>query len=166
MNSTSKQDSLVRHLKTHFFHATDMLESLIEICPDQLWNQKHGGYIFWQQILHALSGNLHWTRQNDRPYPEPFAEKRVFPELEQEPENQLAKSDLRDLARMVRAQNEGFFSGKPDAWLTEPCAVLATITNIDVIAMQIRHLQYHVGHCDSILREHGAKAADWIDYLG
>lgn len=32
--------------------------------------------------------------------------------------------------------------------------------------MQIRHMQYHVGHCNSILRENNKEAVDWIDYLG
>jgi len=44
-----------------------------------------------------------------------------------------------------------------------PSDIYIKISNMDVILMQIRHLQYHVGHCNSILRERGAEAVDWID---
>jgi hypothetical protein len=40
------------------------------------------------------------------------------------------------------------------------------ISNMDVLLMQIRHIQYHVGHCNSILRDRGYRAVDWIEYCG
>jgi hypothetical protein len=50
--------------------------------------------------------------------------------------------------------------------LTEKSIIYNNITNLDVILGQIRHLQYHVGHCESILRENGMTDLKWIDYLG
>ena len=39
------------------------------------------------------------------------------------------------------------------------------ITNMDIVLMLMRHIQYHTGHCDSILREDGFEAVEWLDYL-
>lgn len=49
----------------------------------------------------------------------------------------------------------------PKAWQLR---ILAAA--IDIILMQIRHVQYHVGHFNSILREQGKKVVDWTDYFG
>ena len=37
-------------LKHNFFASFSMLEKIIDICPNELWNKKLSGFIFWQQI--------------------------------------------------------------------------------------------------------------------
>ena len=160
------KETLIQHLKIHFNYSFDMLEKMIEACPDNLWNQKHGGFIFWQQLLHAFIGNKYWTRLNELEFMEPFSERNVYPDLDKEPEGEIAKNEMQNLANEIRKQNETYFSGKYDDWLMEKSSVLSTIANIDIIEMQIRHIQYHVGHCNCILRENNVKAVEWIDYLG
>jgi hypothetical protein len=41
-------------LRNQFFLSFSMLEKVIEICPDALWNKKVSGFIFWQQLIHVF----------------------------------------------------------------------------------------------------------------
>lgn len=158
--------TIVDAARTHFNHSFEMLEKMINQCPDGLWNEKHAGYVFWQQILHALIGTNFWMRQSNEEFIEPFAGKRLYPELEQDPEDRLSKEDLIKYAGEVKSLCALFFQDKDDAWLKSGSIPYNKITNMDVVFGQIRHIQYHVGHCDSILREYGYKAVEWVDYFG
>jgi uncharacterized damage-inducible protein DinB len=159
-------NTLSTHLATHFRMSFDMLRQEIAACPDELWNRRLGGYVFWQQILHALTGCLFWTRTARDPFAEPFADRQVFPELDQDPRTVLGKAELEEFATRVAEQLERFLDHGDDAWLTEASPLYDKILNIDVVQMQIRHLQYHAGHCNAILREAGVPAVEWQEYLG
>ena len=161
-----RSTTLLEIAKTQFDLSFLMLEKMIEQCPDDLWDKKKGGFVFWQQILHAFAGINYWLRMNNDIFQEPFADKKVYPELEQEPENQLTKEDITDYKNSVKELASAFFCGKDDEWLGYNSAVYDKIKNLDVIFMQVRHIQYHVGHCNSILRENNREAVDWIDYYG
>lgn len=159
-------DLMLVHIKKHVDLSFSMLVGEIDACPDDIWNAKGGGFVFWQQLLHALTGILFWMRPEKISFQEPFSERRVYPELEKPPEGYISKDEMRSFGEKVGTQLESFFRGKDDGWLTEKCAVYPKILNIDVTAMQIRHIQYHVGHCNGILRDRNYRAVDWIDYLG
>lgn len=150
-------------LKRYFDSSFSMLEDVIEKCPDELWNEKKGGFVFWQQILHTLAGVNFWMRESNEPFVEPYPERKLYPELNNEPETQLRKAELHEYKEKVKAIAEQFFEGKDDEWLYQGSLVYSRIKNIQICYMQMRHIQYHVGHCDSILRENGFAPADWKD---
>lgn len=158
-------NSIIKTCKIQFFLSFSMLEKLIEQCPENIWDIKAGGFVFWQQILHTLTGSNFWMRQSGSDFSEPFTDRKVYPELDNEPIGNITKEEMIEYKNIVKVLCESFFSGKDDAWLTEPSGLYGKISNLDVIFMQIRHIQYHVGHCNSILRERGLKAVDWIDYF-
>lgn len=54
--------NVVEELKKHYLKAFDALVDLIDYCPDELWASKHGGYLFAQQILHALTCSIYYLR--------------------------------------------------------------------------------------------------------
>jgi hypothetical protein len=143
-----------------------MLENLIEECPDEVWNIKAGGFVFWQQILHTLTGTNFWMRQLGDNFTEPFSERKVYPELDNEPIGNVTKEEVLEYKEQVKNLCTLFFENKDDAWILENSHIYDKISNMDVALGQIRHIQYHIGHCDSILRERGLRAAEWIDYFG
>lgn len=149
--------------RQHFFMSFSMMEKMIEQCPEDVWNMKAGGFVFWQQIVHALSGSNFWMRQDSSNFTEPFAERKIYPELDADPEGYVTRDEMTAYKKKVKAICESFFDGKDDEWLMFPSWVYVKLTNLDVLLMQIRHLQYHVGHCNSILRDRGLEAVDWID---
>ncbi len=159
-------DILVAHLKKHLEISLSMLVKEIDACPDELWDEKAGGFVFWQQVLHALTGLEFWTRPVKGPFEEPFQERKVYPELEQEPEGYVSKGEMRAYAEGIKDQVAALVHGRSDEWLKQTSVVYDKLLNVDIIGMQIRHLQYHVGHCNSILRERGLPAVEWEEYLG
>jgi len=105
-------------------------------------------------------------RQSDSTFSEPFADRKVYPELDNEPEGKVTRDEMMEYKDTVKVLCENFFEGKDDAWLVESSGLYNKISNLDIVFMQIRHIQYHVGHCNSIFRERELKAVDWIDYFG
>ena len=160
--STKILDSTKRHFDLSF----EMLERMISQCPDEIWNEKHGGFVFWQQLLHAFCGINFWMRQKKEAFVEPFEGRRLYPELDQEPEDEINKEELIRYKEEVKVICQSFFEGKNDEWLGQASVIYSKISNIDIVFMQIRHIQYHVGHCNSILRGLGHEAVEWIDYFG
>jgi uncharacterized damage-inducible protein DinB len=134
--------------------------------PEDLWGQKAGGFVFWQQILHTLTGLNFWMRLEKTPFTEPFSGKKIYPELDKAPEDVLSKMELREYKEQVAQLCNAFFEGKDDAWLRQASVLYGKISNLDVVMMQVRHMQYHVGHCNSILRERGVEAVAWMEYFG
>lgn len=156
-------DSIVRICKAQFFQAFTMMENMIEQCPEEIWSIKAGGFVFWQQILHTLSGSNYWMRQPGSTFEEPFADRTVYPELDGEPVGRISREEMTVYKDYVKDLCRDFFEGKDDSWLAEPSGIHDKISNLDVMLLQIRHIQYHVGHCNSILRDRGLEAVDWIE---
>jgi hypothetical protein len=40
------------------------------------------------------------------------------------------------------------------------------MTKLDMTMGQIKHIMYHIGHCDAIFRENGIKTGEYLDYFG
>lgn len=149
--------------RKHFFDSLEMLAGFIEQCPGDLWHKKRGGFIFWQQLFHCLESIHYWLRLNDGQYQAPFAGKRVFPGMEKEAVDQLSRKELGEYLQSVKSQAEQYFNSLTDDKLLENSIVDSEKSNCDVIFLQIRHIQYHVGHCNSIFREQGIAAVSWIE---
>ncbi len=160
------QSGMIGAMRKQLELSLGMIEGEIEACPDTLWNEKAGGFVFWQQILHALTGTLYWTRTSPGGFTEPFCDREVYPELDGDPVGRVTKEEMLGLAGETRKAVEAFLAGKDDAWLLAPNAIYAKISNADVAIGQIRHLMYHAGHCDSALRERGNSATEWLEYYG
>jgi hypothetical protein len=154
---------LVSHLESLVNLSFDMINKMVLYCPDSLWYEKHGGYVFWQQILHTLDGILYWTRNVHGDCIGLHIDQKLYPDLEHDPEGSLSKEEIHALVRSAELHLKDFFAGRKDSWLAEISAQDNNKLNIDIIGMQLRHIQYHVGHCNCILREAGVPAVGWID---
>ena len=159
-------DRTVSRLKLHLDLSLRMLLNGIDACPDDLWAEKAGGFPFFQQILHALTGLRYWARPEGLGFEELFPERKLYPELDGVPEGLASKEELRSYGVSVAGQVDSLFEGKADEWLFSPCHIHPKINNFDVLQGQIRHLQYHSGHCDAALRERGLGTPDWLEYFG
>jgi hypothetical protein len=159
-------DEVLNVLKNQFFMSFSMLENIIEICPDDLWNTKKSGFVFWQPIFHTFAGMQYWLRDGNTPFVfEPFIEENVHPELEGEPEKLLQKEDVKKCCNAARAMGNKWFDGKNDNWIKLPSKIYSNTTNLEIIASQIRHLMYHIGHCEAIFRENGTKVGTYLDFI-
>ena len=162
----------INSLENQFFLSFSMLEKIIEICPNELWNSKKSGFVFWQQLFHTFYYVRFWFRDENSEVNDPYKDLKLYPELEKEPENLLTKSNMINFCKETKEIAKNWFKGKDDDWLklfffkNPPYKNLEKLKNNDVIVDQIRHLMYHVGHCDAIFRENGIETGEYLDYYG
>jgi hypothetical protein len=148
-------------LKLQFEASFGMLADEIEACPDSLWLEKAGGFPFWQQILHALHGAAYWLRPEGEEFSEPFPWRKLYPEFDGEAEGPASKEELLSFAREVESRARRLFFLLRDEELPRPSWIEPSMSVFDVVAGQLRHLMYHAGHCDSILRERELATPPW-----
>ena len=164
--------TLTMAVKAQYDYSLTMLYEIIDACPDKLWTEKNGLFPFWQQIYHAL----YWTDYNIQDSyngEKTFCwktEKKISHELNKEktdyPEY-LTKDEMGSYIQVFTEKKERFFSNLTDSILTKPIAYRQDgLTYFDIISNQIRHIMYHVGYCDCILRDNGYSVKAWISIYG
>jgi hypothetical protein len=164
-----KNNTILSSLRKHYFLSISMLEEIIEICPDELWNTRKSGYVFWQRLLHVISESHFFLRKENTKYNEPFKDKKVYPELDKESETDLTKEDIKKCFSEAKEFAEIWFAEKDDNWLklSSKISGYTHLTNYDTMAnWLIMHNMYHVGHCDAIFRENGIETGKYLDYNG
>ena len=159
---------LLNSLKNQFFVSFSMLEEIIEGCPDELWNKKASGFVFWQQFIHTFAGMKGWLRAEKMdgiPYSQ-INGINIYPEFEKDPEAILTKNDIKNCYNEIKEIVEKWFNGKDDDWLKSPYKIYDKINNLDMTIGQIKHMMYHIGYFEAIFRENGIKTGEYLEYFG
>lgn len=159
-----KQFDLKEVLQRHFDPSFEMLEKMIRQCPDEIWTQANGGFPFWQQIFHAYESIDYWMGITDENYEEPKFDKDVTFDLDKTCSDFLSKEELETYSKKIGKKVEKFFNELESQDFLMLINGSDKFTYCDKVLCQIRHVQYHVGHCNSILRHFGYEAVDWIGY--
>ena len=91
-----KKRELLSVIENAFSGKFSNLRNLIDCCPDELWNKKVFGFIFWQHIIHTLSDVTFWSREKrmDEPPFYTFKKMKIYPDLERDPEINLSKQEI------------------------------------------------------------------------
>lgn len=141
-----------------FQNAFGLLTRFIEVCPEEIWQEKNGGWPVWQQIYHALTALDFFVGNVGTPTEWPFDE-----ETGQLAHGASDKKLDRDvairLAGEAKARVETYLAALTDADLATPEPRLTAIFGADmphaaIIGMLASHTLYHVGSCDAALRDH------------
>ena len=137
-----------------------LVEVNIKNCPNSLWDEKCGGDPYWEQLYHLLCGMHIMLRFYDDPAPEfplqydagqlkgyivtePHG-KDVMLKFMEDTKNHLLNYFKRLDDNMLFAEKD--FYGKK-------------LPLLAILIMASSHILYHVGVCDAVLRENGAKAS-------
>ena len=153
---------LIQCFKSEFDRFFELLKKQVEVCPQDLWTKKVGGYIFWQQQLHAvMCVGLIYVEENDDIAAEVGFSREVIM-LSAEPSEEMSKEGLFILVEKVHKLAHTFMSSINDADLTKKHTVMSKtlgreMSNQNALIAMTRHCCYHLGCCDAILREHGIK---------
>lgn len=156
--------SLVQILRRQFDPTFEMLAELVDTCPERVWASEKDLNPFWQQIMHVLNGIHFWFRQGEDIFVLPDMANDPFLDLGGRPANPLQKDKVRDYQSLVSRQVESFFAKLDDSRLTERSTTYPEFTFADLVLMQIRHIQHHVGTCNAILRTKGAATVRWLGF--
>ena len=150
---------IIETCKAEFEIMFARVKKLIEVCPDDLWVAKAGGFYFWQQVYHTLAHFEFFSRrEGDVPRRLPWPMDVIMFEREGLPApskaQMLAFAD--DMAALARA----YMNNLSVYEITMPNKVLSAIIERPVnhlvgLLKFTAHTAYHLGCCDSLLRERG-----------
>ena len=145
--------------KDEFERFHDLLTKQIDICPEELWTKKVGGYIYWQQLFHVFACIEIYALPDGQ-----VSSQTLYPPevvmFSQEPEVHMTKQQLKDFASKMKKMAVSFIeSMSMDKLLLENSSMSKRLkspkTNQNALIALIRHANYHLGSCDAILRQHG-----------
>jgi histidine triad (HIT) family protein len=163
----SENKSMVSILKRQIDPVLEMLAQVIDRCPAQLWLEPAAGSPYWQQVYHTIFFVDFWLRHEYRKgvdFRSMTFDKKLMVELDQPSPNHLTQTELAEYLVRVRSKLDLFFAELDDASLLSPIVPTSDLTYTDAIVGQIRHVQYHMAQCNTILGQHGVEAAGWLGY--
>jgi uncharacterized damage-inducible protein DinB len=111
--------------------------------------------------MHALQDIRYWLRATNDP---PASPDHPVPELGTTPDFVMSKEQVVSFAADTRRLVERFFEALDRGPLSARSPVNRDFTLADSVLHQLRHISYHVGHCDAILRELGFPAVRWLGF--
>jgi hypothetical protein len=157
----SMSDKMVAVLRRQFEPTLEMLKQLIEVCPDDFWRDTKQKY--WKHIFHATTSMKFWFRQQrDEEFKIPDFGKDITEALDKECSNYPTKEEMTEYVEEILSVARKFLDELTDDKLLEPCVLYEEITKTDVILMQIRHVQHHIGYCNNILNSNHLEAVKWL----
>lgn len=155
--------------RDQFFSCYQMLETLVEVCPDDIWRDRFDGVPFWYQVYHTAYFADYWLRESgaETNFPAMHFDPRIPPEFEWAlPDDAfISRDQMREYLRLIREKVERVFTGMTDSSLLSPAlAAEPQVTQLDAIFSQARHVMYNLGYCNGILRQNQLEEADWYAY--
>lgn len=155
-------------LKRQFDPVLQMLQKCIEQCSEDLWfKEEENGSPYWQQLYHATFFIDFWLREvysQDVEYRSMIFEKTLEVDLAKQSVDYLTKEELDEYLTRIQVKIDQFFVNLTDSKLITPIMERTDMTFLDVILSQIRHVQYHVGRCNCLLKQHNLQTVKWIAY--
>ena len=155
--------------RNQFFSSYRMLETLVDVCPDEVWYGVYNDAPFWYSAYHVAYFVDYWFRAEGSTSPSLCMafDPRIPPEFEHDvPEGvSVSRAEIREYLRRIRAKLNALLATLDDAALTRPVFDGAEQTTLlDVLFGQTRHIMYNVGYCNGILRERNLEESDWYAY--
>ena len=151
--------SLTQILKASFLNNYGMLERAIDACPDSAWAQANGGLPFWQQAGHAFSSIDFLLRGKDDPAFDIGMNPGLF-DFGNKQAQAPSKAELKGMTQRMTARGAELLDKLTDEELVVPHAGFKDrlgreMPTLVVVNLVIGHAMYHLGICDSVLRDNG-----------
>ena len=160
---------LITSAKGQLFSCYQMLEKLVDVCPNKIWQGVFNEVPFWYQVYHTAYFVDYWFREDcsGAGFPSLHFDPRIPPEFEWSvPQDAyLSRETMRSYLRFIREKMTRIFAVLTDSDLAQPAfAQEPQVTLLDAIFSQARHIMYNVGYCNGILRERNLEESDWYAY--
>lgn len=164
-----KPRTVTEAARMQFLSCFQMLETLVDLCPEEVWRSRFHGLPFWYHAYHVAYFFDYWFREE---YGSPFRQAMAFdsaipPEFEHEvgPDLLVPQGQMRQYLCLLREKAGRFFDGLHDGSLAaEALAGQRYYTYADIIFSQVRHAMYNIGYLNGILRSLGLEESDWYAY--
>ena len=152
--------------RASFEQAYGLTAQLVEVCPEDLWAKKFGGWPVWQHVYHALGTCCLFVLRTGEA-PEPGLYPPEVGMLQSTPDAAPPKKDLMEFAARTKAKVDAYLDALRDADLPDinqgltarmkAFGVDREFSHSQTLAMLSGHIMYHLGACDAALRERGLK---------
>jgi hypothetical protein len=154
-------DPVIQGFQEDFDRYFDKLKELVEVCPDVLWEKDAGGYLFWQHVFHVL----YYTEVYALPEGLPTEKTRFSREvaaLSERPQEHMTKPEALALIATMKAVGDTCMASLSVEDLAKPNLRMTRVygrprNTIHGLLALVKHVAYHLGCCDSILRQNGLK---------
>lgn len=152
-------DPVIECFKGEFNRFFELMKKQIDVCPDELWNEKEGGYVFWQQIFHTAACVELYALPEGQPSQQTMYGREVVM-LSSEAPTPMSKNELLDFTEKMQKLAYTFIDGMTVSKMTERNERMSKVTGKDMTKQNalialVRHTCYHLGCCDTVLRSHG-----------
>ena len=148
-----------------FEQAYALVTQFIEVCPEEVWAKKFGGWPIWQQVYHALCYQFLTLQDGEA------LEQELYPpevgSFQSTPDAAPLKKDMLAYAARMKAQVDAYLNALRDVDLpginqgltarVKAFGMPREFSHSQTLAMLSGHTLYHLGACDAALREHGLK---------
>ncbi len=169
MDQPKQNHILTLTAQNQFYSSCQMLETLVDVCPDEVWYGVYNEVPFWYQVYHVVYFVDYWFREGDAKSATLCMsfDARIVPEFERDvPDGiSISRGEIREYLRRIRAKLERIFLALSDESLAE--SVFdgeEEFSRLDIIFTQTRHIMYNVGYCNGILRAQNQAESDWYAY--
>lgn len=135
--------------------ALTLYDKFVEICPDEIWSEKFGGWPICQQCYHALwAAGMMMSSINGRQIVDPESR---FP-LDSANKTMPAKQDVKGLIAGIKGAFSQLLEELENEALLQKDEPLSKrfgrpVTNGEALELLVCHMQYHLGACDAALRD-------------
>jgi hypothetical protein len=155
-----------------FAAAVQMLQQAIEVCPDDLWDDRKDGSPFWHLAYHALFFTDLYLSDDEKAFKardDHFDKAHFLPGDYQEfggvvatPARTFARDQLVDYAGHCLRKCEETFERLTDARALERCGFWWYELNVgEFMLNNLRHLQHHTGQLVLLLRRRAGIGIEW-----
>jgi hypothetical protein len=140
-----------------------MLINIIEKCPENLWVADDENESIWKRVLHVLESIDFWF--------DDFSEyhfNRLFDNFSAEMDiynkSILTKNNILLYQDLLNDKIQKFFNMVIDDFLLKTSPKHSSVTFLDIILSQIRHIQINIGYCNEKFNSQGIESPEWLGY--
>lgn len=150
----------VNALKEPIKYSFDLLNQFIDVCPDDLWAEKSGGWPIWQQVYHTVSAvDFFIAYEGER---EPSLAKEGVADLVEVADTVVSKDKIKAACAAAQGHLDQYLAALTDEDLPKRNeGVFANsqwdISHASTLSFIAGHNLYHIGSCDAALRNRGLK---------
>ncbi len=154
-------NAIVSAQKGNFDFAFSLAMQFIEVCPDEIWKEKFGGWPVWQQLYHGISVSEFFivdegAASDAGPCPAGMTLSAVADA--QAP----SKDAMKTYVQKIKGAVDAWMGKMNDAALPQKhegasSRMKGDYSNANIMVLLTGHLLYHLGGCDAALRQHGLK---------
>lgn len=154
---------LVEAVRKQFLPAFDTLEAIIRTSPENLWfTGTTGVHPLWKRCLHALE-SVDYHLNDFVPYVFPYIGKNVSPEFDVSTKDVLSSGEMIEYLKKVREKSIQTFLVLKDSMLKEKSSEEQQLSYLEILVLQIRHLNLNAGRCIETLKSCGYDCVGWIE---